>query len=193
MVDNFSLIEKILTFESEDEFYHLQILRRGKDHPELPSANRVIKAYYITSIEHLELLKNEIISQCRLFESRAYINLNPKSIKRTTLLEVSYLAQRVYNGDFKKPWKSWNHCASSVKGNIPRWLVDIDEQKDLDNIMQIQKDINDLQPEVSNKIIATIPTKTGKHLITSPFNICEFSKKYNLTVYKNNPTILYVP
>ena len=37
MIDNFELIKSLLSFESEDIYYHLQILRRGKDHPELPA------------------------------------------------------------------------------------------------------------------------------------------------------------
>ena len=47
MIDNFKLIKSLLTFPNDDIYYHLQILRRGKDHPELPAANRMIKAYFI--------------------------------------------------------------------------------------------------------------------------------------------------
>ena len=45
MIDNFKLIGPLLEFSNDDIYYHLQILRRGKDHPELPAANRVIKSY----------------------------------------------------------------------------------------------------------------------------------------------------
>ena len=51
MIDNFELIKPLLTFPNDDIYYHLQILRRGKDHPELPAANRMIKAYFICSLE----------------------------------------------------------------------------------------------------------------------------------------------
>jgi hypothetical protein len=31
MIDNFELIKPLLTFSNDDIYYHLQILRRGKD------------------------------------------------------------------------------------------------------------------------------------------------------------------
>ena len=43
MIDNFKLIKLLLRFPDDDTYYHLQIIRRGKDHPELPAANRMIK------------------------------------------------------------------------------------------------------------------------------------------------------
>ena len=53
MINNFDLISSLLNFDNSDLFYHLQILRRGKDHPNLSSANRVIKTYYIDNNENL--------------------------------------------------------------------------------------------------------------------------------------------
>ena len=50
MIDNFEFIKPFLKFPNDDIYYHLQILRRGKDHPELPAANRVIKSYFIQLI-----------------------------------------------------------------------------------------------------------------------------------------------
>lgn len=43
MIDNFEQIETLLSFDDSDLFYHLQIIRRGKDHPNLVAANRTIK------------------------------------------------------------------------------------------------------------------------------------------------------
>jgi hypothetical protein len=37
MVDNFEIIKSLLQFDSEDDFYHLQILKRKKENPELGS------------------------------------------------------------------------------------------------------------------------------------------------------------
>ena len=126
MIDNFELIKPLLTFPNDDIYYHLQILRRGKDHPELPAANRMIKAYFICSLEGLDYVEQEIKDLCKFFGARAYINLTPKSIKKTTMLQLKYLAQRAYEGDFKKIWKSWNTCAGEIKGEESRWVIDID-------------------------------------------------------------------
>ena len=94
MIDNFKLIKSYLHQYKEGEcFYHMQILRRGKDHSNLPAANRMIKAYFITDVNDLNFYKQEIKDLCKFFEARAYINLAPKSIRKTTMLQLKYLAQ----------------------------------------------------------------------------------------------------
>ena len=198
MIDNFELIKSLLEFPNDDIYYHLQILRRGKDHPELPAANRVIKPYFICSLESLDYVEDEIKKLCEFFGARAYINLTPKSIKKTTMLELKYLAQRTYEGDFKKIWKAWNTCAGEIKGEESRWVVDIDDMS-IDNT-NLQKEnyeerlvkyLTYLEP-IGNKVIAKIPTKSGFHLITTPFNIQRFKEQCpDIDVHKNNPTLLY--
>ena len=202
MIDNFELIRSFLEFPNDDIYYHLQILRRGKDHPELPAANRVIKPYFICSLESLDYVEDEIKKLCEFFGARAYINLAPKSIKKTTMLQLKYLAQRAYEGDFKKIWKSWNTCAGEIKGEKPRWVVDIDS-KDKFEILEIKRFINSLSakilpmldtiPPTNRELVLTeIPTKNGIHLITKPFNLQQFKEKYpDIDVHKNNPTLLY--
>jgi hypothetical protein len=200
MVDNFELIKPLLKFPNDDTYYHLQILRRGKDHPELPAANRMIKSYFIIDINDLDFYEQEIKGLCKFFGARAYINLAPKSIKKTTMLQLKYLAERAYIGDYKKIWKSWNTCAGEIKGEEPRWVVDIDA-KTYDEIFYISKtskEISDFiekcEPNIKPlfKVIAEIPTKSGIHLITTPFNLQQFKEEYpDIDVHKNNPTLLY--
>ena len=198
MIDNFELIKSLLTFDSDDVYYHLQILRRGKDHPELPSANRVIKSYFICSLESLDYIEEEIKKLCQFFEARAYINLTPKSIKKTTMLQLKYIAQRAYEGDFKKIWKSWNTCAGEIKGVSSRWVIDLDDigqDKDSLKLDAIEDFIETLEPKTEvSKVIYEIPTKSGVHIITTPFNVAKFKERYpDIDIHKNNPTILYIP
>ena len=204
MIDNFELIKPLLKFPNDDIYYHLQILRRGKDHPELAAANRVIKAYFICSLESLDYVEQEIKDLCKFFGARAYINLAPKSIKKTTMLQQMYLAERAYIGDYKKIWKSWNTCAGEIKGEEPRWIVDIDHNVDDPNLEPAWGAIADFidkecephtllhNPLRIAKVITDIPTKNGYHLITTPFNLQQFKEKYpDIDVHKNNPTLLY--
>ena len=190
MIDNFEIIKPFLEFPNDDVYYHLQILRRGKDHPDMSAANRVIKAYFINQLESIDYLKDEIIGLCEYFGARAYINLAPKSVKKTAALQMKYLAQRIYEGDFKKIWKAWNTCAGEIKGIESRWVVDIDDKIIWSGIMDF---IDTLEPySKDTKFITNIPTKSGWHLITTPFNIAEFKKVYpDIDVHKNNPTLLY--
>ena len=193
MIDNFELIKPLLKFPNNDIYYHLQILRRGKDHPELPAANRVIKPYFICSLESLDYVEQEIKNLCKFFGARAYINLSPKSIKKTTMLQLKYLAQRAYEGDFKKIWKSWNTCAGEIKGEEPRWIIDIDNTTITEGpIIDLIDGLEPIDPFGYSKFIAEIPTKSGYHLITTPFNLQQFKKEYpDIDVHKNNPTLLY--
>jgi hypothetical protein len=47
-------------------------------------------------------------------------------------------------------------------------------------------------PEDTMKIYTMVPTKTGCHLITKPFNMQTFKEKYpTVDIHKDNPTILY--
>ena len=203
MIDNFELIKPLLEFPNDDIYYHLQIIRRGKDHPELPAANRMIKPYFICSLESLNRVEQEIKDLCQFFGARAYINLAPKSIEKTTMLQIKYLAQRAYEGNIKKIWKSWNTCAGEIKGEKPRWIVDIDHNVDNPNLEHDWKAIAEFieykcEPKIDTnigfdtKIIADIPTKNGCHLITELFNLQQFKEKYpDIDVHKNNPTLLY--
>ena len=193
MINNFELIKSLLEFPNDDIYYHLQILRRGKDHPELPAANRVIKAYFICSLESLDYVEDEIKKLCEFFGARAYINLAPKSIKKTTMLQLKYLAQRAYEGDFKKIWKSWNTCAGEIKGEKSRWVVDVDSLSSV-IVRDIINCIYHIQPENYDKVKDVIPTKNGFHIISEPFNLQQFKEIYpDIDVHKNNPTILYIP
>lgn len=195
MIDNFKLIEPLLEFPNEDIYYHLQIIQRKKDCPEIGSNNRVIKSYFICKKESLEKIKQEIIDLCKLFNARAYINLTPKSLKKTTLLQIKYLSERLYMNDLKKIWKSWNSCAGEIKGEKPRWVVDIDDTTNSifdKKTKEVMNYIHHIEPENFSKTIATIPTKSGYHLITTPFNLQKFQEEYpDIDVHKNNPTILY--
>lgn len=198
MIDNFELIKSLLEFPNDDVYYHLQIIRRGKDHPDLPAANRLIKSYFICSLESLDYIEEEVKKLCEFFGARAYINLTQKSIRKTTLLQLKYLSERIYNGDYKKIWKSWNTCAGMIKGEDPRWVIDIDgpTNGEISEFIEYQCEpiIKNFNEYIISKIIEYIPTKNGYHIITTPFNLQQFKERYpDIDVHKNNPTILYIP
>ncbi len=45
-----------------------------------------------------------------------------------------------------------------------------------------------------SKVITSIPTKNGIHLITKPFKVETFRKSFpDIDVQKKNPTLLYYP
>lgn len=193
MIDNFDLIKSLFYFnEANNLFYHLQIIRRGKDHPDLPAANRTIMTYYVQSAEHLEKIKSEVISLCEMFGARAYINLRTKSFEDLGKLALFKLSERVYNGDYKKIYKIFNSAAGELKGLNSIFLIDIDDNHSKEEVLDwLDHYFNHGD---RSYLFAEVPTKNGVHLITTPFNLSAFKFSFpNIDVHKNNPTILYIP
>ena len=53
VIDNFELINTLLEFEQEDdEYYVIFILKRRKDNPEMKDNLKIIKEYYISSVDY---------------------------------------------------------------------------------------------------------------------------------------------
>lgn len=155
IINNLNLIKPLLKFESDDIFYHLQILKRKKDcaeHDKGKNNNaRCVKTYYITSVDYLDAHMDEIIKLCQIFNARAYINLNAKSFEKVSFELNSQLADRL-------KFKQFNYCyrlyetvvgggyssedefdkvltdkekeiiSSRVNVGEKRWIVDIDEK-----------------------------------------------------------------
>lgn len=209
IINNLELIKPFLKFESNDIYYHLQILKRRKDCLEHEKArnnnSRCLKTYYISSIEYLEEKFPEIQKLCKHHQARAYINLNSKSYIKTAFEMNIKVAERMKNKQFEYIYRSYESAAgmSDVNvGNI-RWIVDIDEKEISPLMMSYIEhhcapfsnwtyDVDNDVDIFNSKILAKIPTKSGWHLITKPFNLQQFKQQYpDVDVQKNNPTLLY--
>ena len=196
-VDNFDLIKKhINTSEDGNEFYMLQIMRRTKDQKGHEGNNKqsIIKSYFISSPEYLEMKRDEIVKLCEMFNARAYINLNKKSYKQVSLKALAILAGKISQEDYniKTLFESAAGQTGACDGD-KSWIVDFDS-KDLGELERIKDIINSVDPICDNKIIETVPTRHGYHLITRPFNKKDFYEKYNesISIHDNNPTVLFV-
>ena len=107
MIDNTELIKSLLQFNSEDEFYHLQIIKRKKEHSELGSNSCVVKTYYISSIEYLDRNISEIKALCDHHNARACINLNRRSFEKIAYQMLMKITGQIMNRDFKSVRKSY--------------------------------------------------------------------------------------
>lgn len=207
MINNLRHIKVLFDFETEDDFYHLQVLKRKKENPELGSNSYLVKAYQITSGEYLEQKMPEIINLCEFHNARAYINLNRRSfekVARHTLFKV--MNQVVLNQDYYSVRKAYDSVCggvnekneSSIHGGVinepkgnRKWVVDIDT-KDDSFINEVAEFIESIEPVTNAKILTLISTLNGVHLITLGFNSSIFKERYpELDIHKNNPTILY--
>ena len=197
MIDNFEIIKSLLKFESPDDFYHLQIIKRKKENPELGSNSYVVKTYYIKSVEYLEKKRNEIINLCEFNNARACINLNRRSFERLAFHMLKKVTDQIMNKDFKSVRKAYESvCGAYSNEPNKKWIIDID-YKDISEEERgvIFNYIKLLIKETGkDETITIIPTRNGEHWITSPFNLGIFRENYGGTidVHKDNPTILYI-
>lgn len=201
-IDNFEQIKKLLEFRSKDDFYFLQIIQRKKDvkpndikKVEGPNNNsRLIKMYQITSVEKLEKVKKEVIALCDLFNARAGIELNRKSLRSTSLQTARLIMDQFINENYKDAIKAYSSvCGRYSNESDKKWIIDIDEplgRKHNEMILFIEREC---KPK-GLKFITTIPSKSGVHIITKPFDVQKFKENYpNIDIQKSNPTNLYIP
>lgn len=192
MIDNIEKILPFLVFESEDDFHYLQILQRKKENPQIGSNSRVIKNYYINSKEYLLNHYDEIKQLCHQFNARASIRLNKRSYESVAFKTLENIANSMRNREYKFIKASYDRgCGLGHNDKDKKWILDIDK-KEVSPIMLAFID-HEIEPKGS-KIYDIIPSKSGFHVITKPFNTQEFSKKYpEIEIHKDNPTNLYIP
>lgn len=195
-IDVLYQIKPLLQFNSDDDFYYLQILKRRKDNPDSNMKNtHVIKNYYLKSAEDLEKRYDEIKNLCRLFNARACLRLNKRSFKKVSLKTLELIAAQLQNDDFISTRKAYDHaCGRCHNAKNKKWIIDIDDKclTTLDHIKNVIK--YDCLPLDPVKIYTTIETKSGYHLITKPFNIATFKKDFpGIDIHKDNPINLFIP
>ena len=203
MTDNLDKILPLFKFESQDDFYYLQILQRKKENPQLGSNSRVIKNYYITSEEYLIKHYEEIKKLCEVFNARASIRLNKRSFEKVGFKAMTNLANTMMNKEYSFLKASYDRaCGLGHNDKNKTWIVDIDKNE----VIWLEQVINAISPcePFGDKIIIQIPSKSGIHLITKPFNVEQFKKNFEqelkeyqmsyieLEIHKDNPTNLYI-
>lgn len=198
LVNNFNLFKEIMEFNSEDEFYFVQILIRGKDgHTEQGvngnNKNRLIKYYTIRSVDELSKKEEEIKSICHALNARAYIHPTKRSFSEVADATLRVTTDMYLSGKNVVGLKGAysTACGKSFISNDKKFVVDIDKEDenlvDIVNFIEIWCD-----PKPEAKFLYKVPTAHGVHIITKPFNTKLFSERYpDIDVHKNNPTLLY--
>lgn len=189
MINNFESIWPLLKFDSG--IHHLQILQRSKDGHD--KSVRQILEWFITSENQLKFLEPAIISLCDIYTARAYINLNPKSPEQVLYKVLEEGIEKIKNKEYK-PLNLLSSAVGKCNGNGVRvWIVDVDTKEY--NLDLLCKRIEQCQSGYTMNVIDILPTVNGFHILTCPFNLQEFNKDEfeEITIHKNNPTLLYAP
>lgn len=197
MVNNFLNLRNLLAFDTEDDFYYVSIIRRRKDNPHLTGNHRVIAHYYITSLQQLDELEEEMIGMCNGCNARAYINLNRRSFQRSYNEYNFKAAKQILGGHLPKVSATY-HSVIGKFNSEPKetkvYVIDVDyEDIKPGEGPEISDYIDTLYPR-GNKTLFVNPTINGFHIISKPFNVGDFKKKYpQVQIHKDGPTILYAP
>ena len=195
MIDNIDVVKSLLNFSEPGDFYMLYVFKRKKDQPEGERDNhqsvRTIKTYCVDSLEYLDKRYDEIKQLCEMFKARAYIHVQKQNHQDVSLDMLVNLAERIKNG-VQNQKGLFDSVVGQMKTQEKRWIVDIDTT-DPDFVYEVADFIKDLRP-VGFKVEKVIPTKNGRHLITSRFDIISFKNRYpEIDIQKKNPTLLYYP
>lgn len=211
MTNNFELYKEYITsefkqsvLEEGDTYFVIELIRRGKDHPDKSAANYHFKNYYIRKPENLDKYAEEIIRICNLLGLRAYASVNYKSFRQVTLNTIAELAHRVGYNDYNKSYAVFESCSGKYcNPENKRWIVDIDDCTEHDvKVKHIKEIINKACKPNIDKILYQFPTKSGIHLVTTPFDMLEFNNIMNTPlaieiiggipeIKKNHLTLLY--
>lgn len=180
-----------------DKYYVIELMRRGKDNPDMRAANYHFKNYYIYSWRDLDKYEDEIKNICDLLRLRAYASVNYKLMSQVALDTLAESARRIAAHDYKKFYNIFESSSGKfVDKKNSTWIIDIDGD-DLDKTDIIKNFINNCKSKYKEKILFEMPTKSGLHLITKGFDRESFNhkclEKFNkkIDIKENHLTLLY--
>lgn len=197
MLDNFKMIGDMLQFDSKDDFYFMQLIQRRKENPGMRKNSRAIKSYLIKSKEMLEDYKSDIITFCEHFNARATIRLNRRSFRQCSLESLRELASDISIEDYRPVDKIGLRVMGKYHSDpVNKWILDVDDllvdDPRVGEIIQFVENIK--QGSDGKRVLATIPSRTGCHLIVTGFNPNIFKKEYpKIEIIKDGPTNIYIP
>ena len=210
MTNNFEIIRDFLTTQLRrlsgcdysakvDTFYDVIFIGRKKDTPLVIGK---VKSYTINTIYDLDDYQQEIITICDALKVRAYISVNGKSHKQVTLNAMVKYTNNIAQDCFNNSRGIYDSAvAQFVDSKKQLWIIDVDKDdsfgKSVDELTDLYiKTIESCKPY--KKIVTVIPTKSGKHIVTHPFDASEFYLKIGELVKlgsnlikKNDVTLLY--
>lgn len=211
IIDNFDIIRKHLDFvDTKLDRYVVHILRRPKDIPlsmknalGANESQRLIKTYYIDSLEYFDKKREAIKELCRANNARAYIIVQPKDNFECLLNLGENIFKAIRNKNYSvKP----EHLVRQAfcewhKTRKKQWILDLDLGTDamvetwvehnfggnvlckrewtLEKVQELVKKHLKLVGKNEDEMY-TVKTPHGAHIITSPFNLQAAYKECSL-------------
>lgn len=162
VVDNFELVKNYMQFNSPDDVYFVQIIKRWKDNKDKPNADNwkrqtvqqgtyhagaeYLNYWLIHSPQDIDAIKNEVLKVCSYNNARAYISINPRSQKQVAAYMPKFLARHNPSDP------QYKHAEAILYGEAksgPAWknerfrvLLDIDTTRDSKATLPNGKTVN---------------------------------------------------
>ena len=190
-IDNFDIIKKHLDFKSPLDRYIVHILRRPKDCEELANqlgsneAQRLIRTYYIDSLEYFERKIPAMKELCHSCNARAYIIPQVKDNFECLLNLGKKIFDTIQNKNYSvKPEHLIRQAYCEYhKSRKKVWIIDLDDKEmygwKLEQVVELVKKWLK-EAGKSEDDMYVVPTKHGHHIITSPFNLQAANKECDM-------------
>lgn len=193
------LDSKIIDFDNFDDdwFYQIFILKRKKDDGILKKNSSLIKSYRVSNLEYLNRkLEEEIIPLCDFFKARAMINVNMKSYRKVAFESLKKLAEEISQEHYKAGLDKLITSACSTTGMVEnkskKWIIDLDSKdekykQEIIHIINSKDMLRGYNDGDNDRIIGIIPSKSGYHLVSNPFDINQFLEILKIeSIYEDN-------
>ncbi len=196
-INNFQLIKSILTFETPQDCYLIQILQRNKDGN---SKTKLRKYYLVKSMDQYNNIQKDIINLCNLYNARAYIIPAKKRLERINKVYTQTVMNTFINHSESLNGSEYiKACNDSFTNYKSVYIIDIDtKDTDILNTCMGYLEFSNsyTNDNVPVEILAVIPTLQGNHILCAPFNTHKYvqdllMKNIRIDIHKNNPTLLY--
>ena len=201
-VDNFKLVRPLLVKQGlgllpEDCCCMVELIGRKKDNPALMKSQQHFGSYFIRKPEDLDKYEAEIKWKCGAFNCRAYINLNPKPLKKIAVNMMHALLEDMETNDFNNIFTTL--VSSTAKAGTVKdkklFVIDVD---DVSSMCEAYEEVKEAVVKCGQLTGPDmLPTVNGMHVLSAPFDCQMFNvlvktfKHCTAEVKHNAPTLLY--
>lgn len=196
MVNNFDKFRNWMNFTDENDFYFVQILKRRKDQVDktMKRDSKLIRSFYIKSIEDFNECIPKIVELCETNRARAMVRLNIRNFRYLHLKMMKKLIEIQEKNGYQNIHRVFESVAGKYNSErLKTWLIDVDEPYNQEIVDDIRNKLGLLRP-AGDKIKEVFPSKNGFSVITKPFDLTTMRNQgIEWDIHKDNPVNLYIP
>lgn len=185
MVDNSEIIATFCPVDDDgDTFIYTEMLDRGKRKGN--NGHRLVKTFYHRSRAEFREQWPVIRQLCDLSLVRACTRLAPRSYKKVGRAFTRLVVDTAMSENWSGMKSLYNRACGTTAPERKLWLWDVDE-------MGPEAEALRNKLSAAARLIVAVPSKTGVHFITEPFDVRGMDVPVHIMIHKDNPTNLYIP